>query len=119
MEAERDRYAIPHNYKDRGGVFEIFKPRNLIEGAGAAAGTALLLLICILPLGLNPMLSTFLIGCPALAVLVVGAFGYHDEPWSVALKNLMTARQHARKLEYGFQKGEQHDSDKSNSQKAG
>ena len=37
----------------------------------------------------------------------------------LALKNLMTARQHARKLEYEFQKGEQHDSDKSNSLKAG
>lgn len=95
-----DRYVIPHNYTDRGGVFEFFKPRMLAEGGSAGAVVALLLFALVLPLRLPVIASAFLIGGPTLAVTALGCIGYHDEPWSTAIRYLIAHRQNARKMAY-------------------
>ncbi len=99
-ENQDDRYTIPHNYTDRGGVFEFFKPRMLAEGGTAAAVVGLLITAFIIPLGLPMMAVAFIIGGPVITILVVGSMGFHNEPWSAMLRYLLTSRQTARKMSY-------------------
>lgn len=99
-EKREEPFVIPHNYTDRGGVMEFFKPRMLAEGGGAGAVVALLLIALVLPLRLPVIVSAFLIGGPTLAVMALGCFGYHDEPWSAAIRYSIAHRQNARKMAY-------------------
>lgn len=99
-ENQDDRYIIPHNYTDRGGVFEFFKPRMLAEGGTAAAVVGLLIIAFVVPLGLPVMADAFIIGGPVITILIVGSVGFHNEPWSAVLRYLLANRQTARKMAY-------------------
>lgn len=100
-EAEkRDRYVIPHNYKDRGGLFGLFDTRKFVEGVAVSSGVAVLILPFIISTELPVAAKVFIVAIPCLIIFLIGAFGLHGEPWSRILVYWAQYVQHKRKLAY-------------------
>lgn len=97
---KRERYVIPHNYKERGGILGLFDTRRLAEGAIAAGGVASLLLPFLITAKISGVVKVIVLAAPCMVVLALGIAGLHGEPWSRVLVYLVKYIQSKRKLSY-------------------
>lgn len=107
-EEKPDIYIIPSNYKDRGGIFGLFKTRNFVEGGLCAGIICVLLLPVLMPLNMSIAVKTIIIAIPCIVIFVAGIIGFHDEPWISALLYLIHYKSHKRKLSYQIRSEEKH-----------